>query len=120
MRLELIPLLKQYNPEIEDALIRLADLAGEDADFIDEQASAVCNQVATREGCMTCLDSGKVRSLPLALQRRVFRIVLGQTYGSLRDVEAAHVDSLVRLLLEIRVNVFICRRVCWLLMNATA
>jgi tRNA(Ile)-lysidine synthase len=98
VRLELIPLLKQYNPEIEDALIRLADLAGEDADFIDEQASAVCNQVATREGCMTCLDSGKVRSLPLALQRRVFRIVLGQTYGSLRDVEAAHVDSLVRLL----------------------
>ncbi len=98
MRLELIPLLKQYNPEIEDALIRLADLAGEDADFIDEQASAVCNQVATREGYMTCLDSGKVRSLPLALQRRVFRIVLGQTYGSLRDVEAAHVDSLVRLL----------------------
>ena len=98
IRMELIPLLRQYNPEIDDALVRLADLAGEDADFIDEQASAVCGQVTTREGCMTCLDSGKVRGLPLALQRRVFRIVLGQAYGSLKDVEAAHVDSLVRLL----------------------
>ena len=98
IRLELIPLLRQYNPEIDNALVRLADLAGEDADFIDEQASAVCSQVTTREGGMTCLDSGKVRGLPLALQRRIFRIVLGQSYGSLKDVEATHVDSLVRLL----------------------
>jgi tRNA(Ile)-lysidine synthase len=98
IRLELIPLLRQYNPEIDDALVRLADLAGEDADFIDEKAVAVCGAVATREGCLTCLDSGKLRGLPLALQRRVFRIVLEQSYGSLRDIEASHVEALVRLL----------------------
>ena len=98
IRLELIPLLRQYNPEIDDALVRLADLAGEDADFMDEKASAACSAVATREGCLTCLDSGKLRSLPLALQRRVFRIVLEQSYGSLRDIEAAHTEALVKLL----------------------
>ena len=98
IRLELIPLLRQYNPEIDDALVRLADLAGEDADFIDEKASAACSAVATREGCLTCLDSGKLRILPLALQRRVFRIVLEQSYGSLRDIEASHVEALVSLL----------------------
>jgi tRNA(Ile)-lysidine synthase len=98
IRLELIPLLRQYNPEIDDALVRLADLAGEDADFIDEKASAACSTVASREGCLTCLDSGKLRGLPLALQRRVFRIVLEQSYGSLRDIESAHVEALVSLL----------------------
>ncbi len=98
IRIELIPLLRQYNPEIDDALVRLAGLAGEDADFIDEQAAAVCSAIATREGCLTCLDSGKLRGLPLALQRRVFRIVLEQSYGSLRDIEAIHIDALVRLL----------------------
>ncbi|MCX6002347.1 MAG: tRNA lysidine(34) synthetase TilS [Chloroflexi bacterium] len=98
IRLELIPLLRQYNPEIDDALVRLADIAGEDADFIDEQASAVCSAVATREGGLTCLDSGKLRGLPLALQRRVFRIILEQSYGSLRDIEATHIEALVRLL----------------------
>lgn len=98
IRLELIPLLRQYNPEIDEALVRLADLAGEDADFIDEQAKLVCGQATTREGCLTCIDSSKLRGLPLALQRRVFRIVLGRSYGNLKDVEAAHVDSLVRLL----------------------
>jgi tRNA(Ile)-lysidine synthase len=98
IRRELIPLLRQYNPEIDDALLRLADLAGEDADFIDEKASAICGAVATREGCLTCLDSGKLRSLPLALQRRVFRIVLEESYGSLKDIEAAHVEALVKLL----------------------
>lgn len=98
IRQELIPLLRQYNPEIDDALVRLADLAGEDADFIDEKAAAICGAVATRDGCLTCLDSGKLRSLPLALQRRVFRIVLDQSYGSLKDIEAAHVEALVKLL----------------------
>lgn len=98
IRLELIPLLRQYNPDIDDALVRLAGLAGEDADFIDEQAAAACGAVATREGRLTCLDSGKLRGLPLALQRRVFRIVLEQSYGSLRDIESAHVEALVSLL----------------------
>lgn len=98
IRRELIPLLRQYNPEIDDALVRLADLAGEDADFIDEKASAICEAITTREGCLTCLDSGKLRGLPLALQRRVFRIVLDQSYGSLKDIEAAHVEALVKLL----------------------
>ena len=98
IRLELIPLLRQYNTDIDSALLRLADLAGEDADFMDEQAALVCNAAVTSEGCLTCLDSGKLRGLPLALQRRVFRIVLEKSYGSLRDIEAAHVDSLVRLM----------------------
>jgi len=98
IRLELIPLLRQYNPEIDDALVRLADLAGEDADFIDEQAATACGAIATREGCLTCLDSGRLRGLPLSLQRRVFRIVLEQSYGSLRDIESIHVEALVSLL----------------------
>lgn len=98
IRLELIPLLRQYNPEIDEAIVRLADLAGEDADFIDEQAALVCDQSTSREGCVTCIDSGKLRGIPLPLQRRVFRVVLGRSYGNLKDVEAAHVDSLVRLL----------------------
>jgi len=98
IRLELIPLLRQYNADIDSVLVRLADLAGEDADFMDEQAAAVCSAAVTSEGCLTCVDSGKLRGLPLALQRRVFRIVLEQSYGSLRDIEAVHVDALVRLL----------------------
>ena len=98
IRLELIPLLRQYNADIDGALVRLADLAGEDADFMDEQAAALCGAAVSSEGCLTCLDSGKLRGLPLALQRRVFRTVLEQSYGSLRDIEAVHVDSLVKLL----------------------
>jgi len=98
IRMELLPLLKQYNPEVDQALLRLADMAADDADFIDGQAAAVFEQTATREGCLTCLDAGKLRGLPLSLQRRVFRLALQQIYGSLRDIEAAHIESLVKLL----------------------
>lgn len=98
IRIELIPLLRQYNPDIDDTLIRLADMAGEDADFIDRQAAAVFDQTTTSEGCLTCLDAGKLRGVPLSLQRRVFRLVLERAYGTLKDVESIHVESLVRLL----------------------
>ncbi len=98
IRLELLPLLRQYNPDIDDALTRLADLAGEDADLLDAQAAAAYDQTASTEGCLTCLDSGKLRGAPLALQRRVFRIALEQAYGSLKDIEAQHVNALVGLL----------------------
>ena len=98
IRLELLPLLRQYNPDIDDALTRLADLAGEDADLLDAQAAAAYEQTASTEGCLTCLDSGKLRGAPLALQRRVFRIALGQAYGNLKDIEAQHVNALVDLL----------------------
>ncbi|MBN1689794.1 MAG: tRNA lysidine(34) synthetase TilS [Dehalococcoidia bacterium] len=98
IRLELIPLLRQYNSDIEGALLRLSDLSGEDADFIDEQAASICSSMVTSEGLLTCLDSGKLRGLPLALQRRVFRILIQRACGSLRDIESVHVDALVRLL----------------------
>ena len=98
IRLELIPLLRQYNTGIDSALLRLADLAGEDADFIDEQAAVICSASVTSEGCLTCVDSGKLRGLPLALQRRVFRTMLGREYGSLKNIEAAHINAMVKLL----------------------
>jgi tRNA(Ile)-lysidine synthase len=98
IRLELIPLLRQYNADIDGALLRLADLAGEDTDFIDEQAAAVCRSLVTGEGHLTCLDSGKLRGLPLALQRRIFRIMIERACGSLKDIESVHVDALIRLL----------------------
>jgi len=98
IRAELLPLLRQYNADIDSALLRLADLAGEDTDFIDEQAVAVCNSLVTDEGRITCLDSGKLRGLPLALQRRVFRTMIERACGSLRDIESVHIDALVRLL----------------------
>lgn len=98
VRMELIPLLRQYNPEIDAVLLRLAELAGEDADFIDAQASTAFSQTVTHEGCLTCLDSGRLRGLPLALQRRVFRIALQDIYGTLRDVEVRHIEALVKLL----------------------
>jgi tRNA(Ile)-lysidine synthase len=39
LRLHLLPLLRQYNPSIDQALLRLADIAREDNAFIEQQAS---------------------------------------------------------------------------------
>ena len=98
IRLELIPLLKQYNPDIENTLIRLADLASEDSDFMEHQSAIMFAQTVASEGPLLCLDAGRLRSVPLSLQRRVFRLALERAYGSLKDIESDHVEALVSLL----------------------
>ncbi len=98
IRLELLPVLKSYNPSIDRALLRLAAIAGDDVSFIEEQASRLWNEVAKEEGGAICLDVGKIVGLPRAMQRQMFRLSVAQLRGSLKDVEADHVEAMVDFL----------------------
>jgi hypothetical protein len=74
-------LLRQYNPSIDQALLRLADIAREDNGFIEGQASGLWDEVARQENKTIYLD------------RAVTRLV-----GDLRDIEATHIEAARSLL----------------------
>lgn len=46
VRLELLPVLRSYNTGIDRALLRLADIAGDDISFIEQQASLLWDDLA--------------------------------------------------------------------------
>jgi len=95
VRLELLPVLKSYNPGIDEALIRLADIAGDDISFIEEQTSLLWKELVREEDEAIYLDINKTFALPHAIQRQVFRRAIKQLRGNLKDVEANHIEAMM-------------------------
>jgi tRNA(Ile)-lysidine synthase len=98
LRLHLLPLLRQYNPSIDQALLRLADIAREDSVLIEQQASGLWDEVARQENNTIYLDRKQIASLPLALQRRLLRAAVTRLVGDVRDIEATHIEAARSLL----------------------
>ena len=98
VRLELLPVLRSYNPSIDEALLRLADIAGDDISFIEEQASLLWKELVREEDEAIYLDINKMVALPHAIQRQIFRRAIKQLRGSLKDVEADHIEAMIDFL----------------------
>jgi tRNA(Ile)-lysidine synthase len=98
LRLQLLPLLRQYNPSVERALLRLADIAQEDNAFIEQQASRFWDEVASQENTAIHLNKGQTASLPIALQRQLLRAAVAKLAGDIRDIEVNHIEAVRSLL----------------------
>jgi tRNA(Ile)-lysidine synthase len=98
LRLQLLPLLRQYNPSVDQALLRLADIAKEDNAFIEQQASGLWGEVAKQENNTIYLDKKQIASLPIALQRQLLRAAVTKLVGDVRDIEATHIEAARSLL----------------------
>jgi tRNA(Ile)-lysidine synthase len=79
-------------------LLRLADIAGDDVSFVEEQTSSLWKELTREEGDVIYLDIDKMVALPHAIQRQVFRGAVKQLRGNLRDVEADHIEAMMDFL----------------------
>jgi tRNA(Ile)-lysidine synthase len=98
IRLELLPLLRTYNPGIDDSLLRLATIAGDDVNFVEEQVAALWNGLAEEQDTTVYLDATKLTHLPPALQRQIFRKAVEKLKGNLKDIEADHIEAMLAFL----------------------
>ena len=98
LRLELLPLLRGYNPNVDQALLRLAEIAGDDIAFIEQQALQLWDELARGEDGVIYLNKRKTAALPLALQRQLIRLALARLWGNTRDIEASHIEAIRGLL----------------------
>jgi tRNA(Ile)-lysidine synthase len=98
VRLELLPVLRSYNPSIDKALLRLADIAVDDISFIEEKASLLWKELAREEDGVIYLDMSQMVTLPRAMQRQAFRRAVKQLRGNLKDVEADHIEAMMDFL----------------------
>lgn len=98
VRRELLPLLKSYNPGIFESLLRAGRIAGDDQAFLDEAGAAVWPQIVHKEGNTLVYDRGAFRSQPLSLQRWLLRKGIEDLLGTLKDIEARHIETLMQAL----------------------
>jgi tRNA(Ile)-lysidine synthase len=94
VRLDLMPLLEQFNPAIRDVLARTADLAAEDTAALDALV-AERHAALVHDGQISLAD---FRALPRALQRRVLRSALSALSNELVDVGNAPIEDALDLL----------------------
>ena len=98
IRWELLPALKRYNPNIRDALLRLARAAQDDLAYLDSQIYRVWEDVASEGPYGLALNLEATRALTPALQRHLLRRTLCHLLGDLGNITSAHIEGLQELL----------------------
>ncbi|HUU62609.1 MAG TPA: tRNA lysidine(34) synthetase TilS [Dehalococcoidia bacterium] len=98
IRYELVPLLRKYNKNIGNALIRTARSAADELSFIEKQVFQVWDRVVREQPNGLLLDSKALLSLHPALQRHLLRQVVDQILGDLTDIESVHIEKMMEAL----------------------
>jgi tRNA(Ile)-lysidine synthase len=96
VRHELLPLLESFNPRVEDALVRLADSAGNDVAYLESLAAGF---VRHEQGYVRLERALLAESAP-SLRRHALRLALGSVTGDVQGFSERHVVALERLLLK--------------------
>ena len=95
IRLKLIPLLKELNPNIIDNLSNLAYSACWDYDFVHEEAYKIFRFLKKKETTKTLnLDLDRLKKLSLGMFNNVIRIAIEELKGNTRRLELRHLDEL--------------------------
>ncbi len=98
VRHNLIPELKKYNSQISQALLRLSRTSADDLDFIDAEARRLMNSVLKVSKDSVVIEKKSFLVLYPALQRRLLRLSIESLLGSLKDIEAGHIEDIIEAL----------------------
>lgn len=95
VRLELLPLMRDYNRGIDKSLLRLAGIASDELDYLAQNRDQAWKKVVSRNGEIIVLEKSRFDSLHPALQRSILRQAVSEVAGSLKDIEAGHIEDIL-------------------------
>jgi tRNA(Ile)-lysidine synthase len=90
--------MERYNPRAKEALLRTARISADELDFIDAEADRVWNDIAEAHDGTVVLDRRKLSGLAPALKRHLLRRAAEEVLGSLKDIEAGHIEDIMAAL----------------------
>ncbi len=100
VRLELLPTLRaEYNPKIDAAILRLAELVRDDSAYLSKETDQIVEKITiVREQGAVSIDAHALLDCPLAIRRRAIRSSVETVRGNLINIGFIHIDELLRLL----------------------
>jgi len=98
IRHQLLPLLQSYNPQVTEALLRTARLAGDDLAYLDEEIARLWDGVAQKQESAIILDKARFLELPSALKRHLLRAAIERLLGTLKNIEMRHIEGIMSAL----------------------
>jgi len=93
VRHQLLPLLRELNPEFDQALVRTAAMIGEDSSVLDDQARDLLNLKDRRSQALS-LDMKQFAGLDVAIRRRMVRLWIEHARGELLRIDKSHLDAI--------------------------
>ena len=97
IRLELMPALREYNPQVRQALVRIGRAATASSEFLNEQLNLQWAKIFSKKGQKPSLDTAVLNSLHPTLRAMALRRAFAQASGSLRRLTETHVKSMLAL-----------------------
>lgn len=97
IRHELVPMLKKYNPSVEDAIARMAEIATLDEEFINDYANKALKKMLSFENNEYILDIDKFKNEHLCIKRAVLRLMLIKL-SSLKDMSLSRLTELLEFI----------------------
>jgi tRNA(Ile)-lysidine synthase len=104
VRHELMPVLRSFNPRVEEALARLAEAAAGDAAFIAEFADSAWRLLARRDGKAIVLEK-KLGKLPRVVVARILLRAFREVSGGDAEIDNEHVRRLAEAVEKPRTRV---------------
>jgi tRNA(Ile)-lysidine synthase len=95
VRLQLMPELRKYNPQIKRSLLRLSHTAADDLDFIEKEAARLKDDVIIKKEQSFVIKKKAFLALAPALQRQILRSAIESLLGSLKDIESSHIEDII-------------------------
>ena len=99
IRLELLPLLEEYNPQIKSSLNETCRLLRDDEDYLGRQVDKIFTQgrVERDELEHSAYKVDFIRSQHPAMQKRLIRQAILEVKGDLRSISVRHVSDILNL-----------------------
>ena len=97
IRLQLLPTLREYNPQVRQALVRIGRAATESLDFLNDQLDALWPKISFSRGESVTLFASKLKKLHPTLRAMALRRAFAQASGSVRRLSETHVKSMLTL-----------------------
>src|SRR6185369_16239322 len=104
IRHELLPLLESYNPAVRKALATTAGILSEEDALLDARTRQVAGQVSRFPGSSATCDITLLKSHPMALQRRLIRLMLSRLAGNLEHFSHRHLENILKMVQAARPN----------------
>ncbi len=98
IRHQLLPLLKSYNPQVAQALLRTARIAGDNLAFLDKECTLAWDEIIQEQEGTLILDKERLSQLPPTLRQNLLRMSIEKLLGNLKDIEARHIEEIMAAL----------------------
>ena len=97
IRLKILPILRNFNPKFDEAVIRASRASRMDLDFIEGEVGKLWGDVIEEDGYVRIKNRAFLELHP-SLKRHLIRKAIEKISGTLKDIEYSHIEGICELM----------------------